>query len=179
MALSNAERQQRFRQRRHALVASADLKGYGYAQPGTSAHAKLTLAFLLTLAQHGRISESADDDATEWLSALWVLKPLPVISNTVPKPPTSLIPFAPPAAVVANRSPWGVGDQAAEQIRAVSEVKGDQGSGGTGIAVGGLGNLDYRAVAAPAEYCRAEQVAVGVGDQAAVRKGTVGAVEAD
>jgi hypothetical protein len=60
MALSNAERQQRFRQRRHALVARADLKGYRYAQPETSAHAKLTLAFLLALAQHSRISESTD-----------------------------------------------------------------------------------------------------------------------
>ena len=30
MVLSNAERQERFRQRRHGLAASADLKGYGY-----------------------------------------------------------------------------------------------------------------------------------------------------
>ena len=31
----------------------------------------------------------------------------------------------------------------------------------------------------PAKFCCAEQVAVGVGDQAALRIGTVGAVEAD
>jgi hypothetical protein len=61
VALSNAERQQKFRQRRHDLAALVDLKGR-YALPGTSAHAKLTLAFLLALVRHGTISESADDD---------------------------------------------------------------------------------------------------------------------
>jgi hypothetical protein len=62
MALSNAERQQRFRERRRELAASADLKGYGYVHPGTAGHAKLALAFLVALARHGSISESANSD---------------------------------------------------------------------------------------------------------------------
>ena len=51
---------------------------------------------------------------------------------------------------------------------------------GAGVAVGGLGDLEHRAVAAvrPAARCYAEQVAVGVGDEAE-RKETVGAVETD
>jgi hypothetical protein len=74
----------------------------------------------------------------------------------------------------------GISDQAAERIVTVGVVEADQGGGGAGVAVGGLDNLEYRAVAVgPAYGCRAEQVAVGVGDQAAERTGTVGVVEAD
>ena len=74
----------------------------------------------------------------------------------------------------------GVGDQAAERTGTVGAVEADQGGGGAGIAVGGLGDLEHRAlVGRPAPNRCAEQVAVGIRDQGAVRTLTVGAVEAD
>jgi hypothetical protein len=74
----------------------------------------------------------------------------------------------------------GVGDQAAERLATVCAVEKDQGCGGAGVAVRGLGDLEHRAVVVrPARGCRAEQVAVGVGNQAAGRVATVCAVEAD
>ena len=80
----------------------------------------------------------------------------------------------------------GIGDQAAVRYCTVGAVEVEQGSGGAGVAVGGLGDLEHRAVARrvgvvvrPAEYCCAEQVAVGISDQGADRKGTVGTIEAD
>src|SRR5262249_58991677 len=55
-----------------------------------------------------------------------------------------------------------------------------QSSGGAGVAVGCLGDFEPRAVAVrPADYCRAEQVAVGVGDQAAVRIATIDSVDVE
>jgi hypothetical protein len=55
----------------------------------------------------------------------------------------------------------GVGDQAAGRIGTVGDVKADQSNGSAGVAVGGLGDFKYRAVAVrPAKSCRAEQVAV-------------------
>ena len=55
----------------------------------------------------------------------------------------------------------------AVRIGTIGAVEADQGGGGAGVAAGGLGDLEHRAVAVrPAAGCRAEQVAVGVGDQA-------------
>jgi hypothetical protein len=72
------------------------------------------------------------------LGVLWVLKPLPLISNTVPAP------FAPPSAGVPNRSPCASAISSA--IRAVRAVEAEQGGGGAGIAVGGLGDFEHRTV---------------------------------
>jgi hypothetical protein len=58
-----------------------------------------------------------------------------------------------------------IGDQAALRSATVGSVEVDQGRGVTGVAMGGLGNLEHRADAVrPAFQCRAEQVAVGIGD---------------
>jgi hypothetical protein len=45
--------------------------------------------------------------------------------------------------------------------------------------MGGLGDLEHRAGAVPPNFCCAEQVAVGVSDQAAERIGTICVVEVD
>ena len=89
---------------------------------------------------------------------------LVAISNTVPSP------FAPPLRCRAEQVAVGVGDQAALRVSAVGAVEADQRGGRAGVAGGGLDDLEHRAaVVRPAVRCRAEQVAVGVGDQAAVR----------
>src|SRR5262245_25402063 len=73
-----------------------------------------------------------------------------------------------------------VGDQTSDRFSTVWTVEVDQSGGGAGVAVRGLGNLEHGAVAVgSAQGCRAEQVAVGISDQAAERKATVGAVKAD
>src|SRR6185437_15398815 len=62
----------------------------------------------------------------------------------------------------------GVGDQAAGWKRAVRSVKADQRGRCAGVSTGGLGDLEHRAVVVRAAvYGCAEQVACGVGDQAA------------
>ena len=66
----------------------------------------------------------------------------------------------------------GISDQIAERIITLGQVEvaveADQGGRGAGVAGSGLGDLEYRAVAIrPAIRRCAEQVAVGVGDQAA------------
>ena len=74
----------------------------------------------------------------------------------------------------------GVGDQAAVRRIACGVAEVDQGVGGAGVACGGLRDLERRAIIpAPAPLCRAEQVSVGIDDQAAERSVTVGVIEAD
>jgi hypothetical protein len=83
----------------------------------------------------------------------------------------------------------GIGDQAAHWIQAIGAVgqhaETGQDAGGTGVASGGLGDLEHRtttisAIIEPAmpatSESRAEEVAVGVGEQVAHRKLAVGAV---
>jgi hypothetical protein len=75
------------------------------------------------------------------------------------------------AVGIASRSPYGK----------VAVIEVDQGDEGAGVGVGaGVHNLEHRTVIVrPAKSCRAEQVPLGVKDQAAVRVGTVFAVEAE
>ena len=58
----------------------------------------------------------------------------------------------------------GVGDQGAGRIFTVGAAEGDQGGRDAGVAGGGLRDLEHRAVTAPEIFCRAEQVAVGIGN---------------
>ena len=114
------------------------------------------------------------DSSTEQLGVLWVLKPLPVISNTVPSP------FAPPAIRRAEQVAVGVGDQAAVGCGTVGAVEADQGGGGAGVAVGGLGDLEHRAVAVrPRQVLSCRTGRRGRRRSGCRRIGTVGAVEAD
>src|SRR5262249_19097156 len=82
----------------------------------------------------------------------------------------------PAACRCAEQVAVGIGDKAAARLGTVGEVEVDQSGWGAGIAVGGLGDLEHRAVAGsavrPAGCRRAEQVTVSIGDQAAERKET-------
>jgi hypothetical protein len=80
----------------------------------------------------------------------------------------------------AEKIAFRVRDQPTFRIGTLDGVgaKADQGGGGVGVAVGGLGDLERRAFAKrPANCCRAEQIASGVGDQPGSGRGTVRAVE--
>ena len=82
--------------------------------------------------------------------------------------PTTLSPNKKRAAGACPRSSY-TAILSAERNGTVGAVEADQGSGGAGVAVGGLGDLEHRAIAVrPASGCCAEQVAVGVGDQTAL-----------
>ena len=68
----------------------------------------------------------------------------------------------------AEKVAVGVGDQAGLWERAVRAVEADQCGGRAGVAAGSLYDLEHRAVVVrAARLGGAEQVAVGVGDQAA------------
>src|ERR1019366_7298484 len=75
----------------------------------------------------------------------------------------------------------GVGDYAAGWEGAVGAVEAGHGDGGTGITYFGLRDLEHRTVHAEAAgpLCGAEQVVVGVRDEATVGEDAIGAVKAD
>jgi hypothetical protein len=71
-----------------------------------------------------------------------------------------------------------VGDQASVRILAIRIAEADQGF--QRIAAGGVGELEDGAVSeSSALFGRPKQVAVGIGDQASVRKCTTGPVEVE
>ena len=79
----------------------------------------------------------------------------------------------------AEQVPFGVDDQTGLRVRPVVAVEGDQSGRRAGVAAAGLGDLEHRAKAPPADFCRAEQVPFGVDDQTGLRATPVGAVETD
>jgi len=84
------------------------------------------------------------------------------------------------AAGRAEQVAIGVGDEARNRSGAVGAAQVDQCGGRARVTRASLFNLKHSAEKeGAAEFCHAEQVAVGIGDQAGHRFYAVGAVEAD
>ena len=79
-----------------------------------------------------------------------------------------------------KRSPAASAIRPCNRAFPVGAVEADQCGRRAGVAAGGLGDLEHRAIAVrPTAVCRAEEVPGGVGDQTGNGFCPVGAIEAD